>query len=34
MNISLIKLFSRSTNRININEEITIPEEYYTSDIK
>lgn len=34
MNISLIKLFSRSADRININEEIVIPEEYYTSDIK
>lgn len=34
MNISLIKLFSRSTDRIDINEEIVIPEEYYTSDIK
>ena len=34
MNISLIKLFSRSADRIDINEEIVIPEEYYTSDIK
>ena len=34
MNISLIKLFSGVTDRIDINEEITIPEEYYTYDIK
>lgn len=34
MNISLIKLFSRSADKINIDEEIVIPEEYYTSDIK
>lgn len=34
MNISLIKLFSRSADRLDINEEIVIPEEYYTSDIK
>ena len=34
MNISLIKLFSRSADRIDINEEIVIPKEYYTSDIK
>ncbi len=34
MNISLIKLFSGVVDRIDINEEITIPEEYYTYDIK
>ena len=34
MNRSLIKLFSGVTDRIDINEEITIPEEYYTYDIK
>ena len=34
MNISLIKLFSRSADRLDINEEIVIPKEYYTSDIK
>ena len=34
MNISLIKLFSGVTDRIDINKEITIPEEYYTYDIK
>ena len=34
MNISLLKLFSYSTDRIDINEEIIIPKEYYTYDIK
>ena len=34
MNIILIKLFSGVVDRIDINEEITIPEEYYTYDIK
>ncbi|MBR2603741.1 MAG: hypothetical protein IKE10_01775 [Bacilli bacterium] len=34
MNISLIKLFSHSTDRIDINEEINIPSEYYTFDIE
>lgn len=34
MNISLIKLFSHSVDKLDINEEITIPNEYYTSDIK
>lgn len=33
MNISLIKLFSNSVDRLEINEEISIPEEYYTYDI-
>lgn len=33
MNISLIKLFSNSTDRIDINDEIIIPKEYYTYDI-
>ena len=34
MNISLLKLFSYSTDRIDINEEVIIPKEYYTYDIK
>ena len=34
MNISLIKLFSGVVDRIDINDEITIPKEYYTYDIK
>lgn len=34
MNISLIKLFSNSVDRLDINEEINIPEEYYTYDIE
>ncbi|MBR4830640.1 MAG: hypothetical protein IKZ96_02620 [Bacilli bacterium] len=33
MNISLIKLFSNSVDKLDINEEINIPEEYYTYDI-
>ena len=34
MNISLIKLFSNSVDKLDINEEINIPEEYYTYDIE
>ena len=34
MNISLIKLFSHSVEKLDINEEINIPKEYYTYDIE